>query len=94
MSSPKINVGKLFAPIVLAALTVGCADYANHRDTITLRAGDAAYANAAIHTINPWPPEGFEIVTLSDGRRVIRAIRQYTAPKGGRPSQTVDITVN
>lgn len=42
----------VLAPLVLA----GCADYMSHRDSITLRAGDAPEANAAIHAKYPWPP--------------------------------------
>ena len=42
---------------VLALLSVsGCADYQNHRDTVTLGAGNAAEANLAIQTVTPFPP--------------------------------------
>lgn len=42
---------------VLALLAVSaCADYQNHRDTVTLGAGNASEANLAIQTVNPFPP--------------------------------------
>ncbi|MGR3686883.1 MAG: hypothetical protein ACU0D5_11655 [Paracoccaceae bacterium] len=41
---------------ILASSLSGCADYMNHRDSVTLGAGNAPEANTAIHTINPFPP--------------------------------------
>jgi hypothetical protein len=41
--------------LLAAAVLSGCADYMNRRDSVTLRAGNAAEANTAIHTVNPWP---------------------------------------
>lgn len=43
--------------IILVSGLSGCADYMNHRDSVTLGAGNAPEANTAIHTINPFPPE-------------------------------------
>ena len=45
----------LIAALSLLAIS-GCADHLNHRDTVTLGAGDAAEANLAIQTVNPFPP--------------------------------------
>lgn len=46
--------------VVLLTLTAfvisGCVDNMNHRDTVTLGAGNAMDANAAIHEVSPWPP--------------------------------------
>jgi hypothetical protein len=57
------------ALILLLALPVGaCVDYLNHRDTVTLGAGDAMHANAAIQTINPWPYSSREKYILYDGQ--------------------------
>ncbi|MDX5412147.1 MAG: hypothetical protein LPK02_03790 [Rhodobacterales bacterium] len=48
---------KALACALLASSLTGCADYLNHRDSVTLGAGNAPEANTAIHTINPFPPE-------------------------------------
>lgn len=48
---------KLVACAIVAGTLTGCADYLNHRDSVTLGAGNAAEGNTAIHTINPFPPE-------------------------------------
>lgn len=63
----------LSAGLVLA----GCADYSNHRDTITLRAGDAIAADRAIQTIDPWPPAAFRTTTRYDGRRIERTMDRF-----------------
>jgi hypothetical protein len=46
----------LACAVLLSSLSA-CADYLNNRDSVTLGAGNAAEANTAIHTINPFPPE-------------------------------------
>ena len=77
---------------VLLAVPAGCADYANHRDTVTLAAGDAVAANAAIQTIDPWPPGAERTVILSDGRRIKVTIDRYgrMIPIGsGQPATTM-----
>jgi hypothetical protein len=97
MLSARSNLRAFSTVVGLAIGSAGCAgyaDYHNHRDTVTLRAGDAVYANAAIQTVDPWPPEGFEIVTLADGQRVLRAIKGYTAPRETGGDKTVNVTVN
>jgi hypothetical protein len=48
---------KALVCIILVGGLSGCADYMNHRDSVTLGAGNATEANTAIHTINPFPPE-------------------------------------
>lgn len=50
--SPRNNAAVL---LLAAAVLSGCADYMNRRDTVALRSGNAAEANTAIHTVNPWP---------------------------------------
>ncbi|HEX9859437.1 MAG TPA: hypothetical protein VGA75_13845 [Paracoccaceae bacterium] len=47
---------KLIVAALVAGTLSGCADYLNRRDSVTLGAGNAAEANTAIQTINPWPP--------------------------------------
>lgn len=52
-----LSVKNRTAAAVLALLAVSaCADYQNHRDTVTLGAGNAVEANLAIQTVNPYPP--------------------------------------
>lgn len=51
---------KAIALLVALVGVSGCADYLNHRDSVSLRAGDAVEANSAIHIINPSPPGAYE----------------------------------
>jgi hypothetical protein len=61
--------------VALLALPAGaCVDYLNHRDSVTLAAGDAMHANAAVQTINPWPYASREKSILYDGQAANRAI--------------------
>ena len=59
--------------IVLIGLLLslsGCADYMNHRDSITLGAGNASEANAAIHEQKSWPPDVSNTTIEVDGNRL------------------------
>lgn len=51
-------------------------DYLQRSDTILLGAGDAKDANAAIHTITPWPPYVGNTHIPIDGRRSVGAVEQ------------------
>lgn len=64
----------------MAFLLGGCADYMNHRDSITLGAGNANEANLGIHTIKPFPPEADNTDIKVDGDKVNQAHRRYIAP--------------
>jgi len=69
------------ALVVLLALPAGaCVDYLNHRDSVTLAAGDAVHANAAIQTIDPWPGASREKQILYDGQYAKPRIDAYTTP--------------
>lgn len=52
-----------------AALTAGCEDYLERRDTITLGVGDAIAVNKATQTLSRWPAAAREDRWLSDGER-------------------------
>jgi hypothetical protein len=53
----------------LALLTLaGCADYMNHRDSVTFGAGNAVEANSAIHAVKPWPPSASTTTIYSHGK--------------------------
>ena len=55
--------------IGLIALSLGlsaCADYMNHWDTVTIGAGNAKEANAAIQGVDPFPP------TAGDTKIIVR----------------------
>lgn len=59
------------------ALTAGCEDYLERRDTITLGVGDAVAVNKATQTISRWPAAAREDRWLSDGERARIAQTRY-----------------
>ncbi|MBX4924298.1 hypothetical protein [Rhizobium binae] len=71
------NVKRILLVFAAAGLATGCADYMNHRDTITFGAGNAVEANKAIHIRDPFPPEAQRTHIASDGRVIRRAVTQY-----------------
>ena len=75
--SPK---SKCLLVVGLAALLGGCADYMNHRDSITLGAGNAPEANIGIHTVDPFPPEAENTNIKVDGTKVNQAHQRYLVP--------------
>ncbi|ANM12936.1 MULTISPECIES: hypothetical protein [unclassified Rhizobium] len=71
------NAKRVLLVLAAAGLTSGCADYMNHRDTITFGAGNAMEANKAIHTEDPFPPEAQRTHIASDGKVVRRVMTEY-----------------
>ncbi|WP_210200702.1 hypothetical protein [Rhizobium sophoriradicis] len=77
-------MNKLLTCCVTAVVLSGCADYMNHRDTITFGAGNAMEANKAIHITQPFNPQTLNTRIYADGRRVGRIMKDYN---GGGPSE-------
>lgn len=77
---------KAAASIALAAsalLLQGCYedDYINHRDTVSLGAGDAIAVNQVTQTIDPWPPHSKDTDIHLEGERARVAIDRYQQNK-------------
>ncbi len=65
---------------LIGALLAGCSDpglYLDRRDAIALGAGDAVAANAAMQTIDPWPPQSGNTHIASNGQKMQSAIERY-----------------
>ena len=80
------------APVGLIISLSGCnasADYLNHRDTITLAAGNAKNWNLAVHTIDPWPPHAEDTSIEHSGKRLAAVMRDF---RGSATQQPVDVT--
>jgi hypothetical protein len=73
------RASKLAVPaVLLAAMLGGCSDlYWDRRDTIAFWAGDAPASNAAIHTIDPWPPRAAERRHSTNGDVMQKAGERY-----------------
>ena len=75
--------------LAAASLASGCADYLNHRDSITFGLGNAVEANKGIHIQDPFPPVAQNTRIITDGKTVQRVMREYhggatdAAPAGG-----------
>ncbi|WP_198294133.1 pilus assembly protein [Ensifer sp. BR816] len=63
--------------IAAAGFLSSCADYLNHRDSITFGLGNAVEANKGIHTQDPFPRAAYNTQISSDGKVIHRAIRTY-----------------
>lgn len=95
MSAPSRNRG--FGLLVVAGIAfpaAGCVDYTNRFDTVNIHGGDASYANVAIQTIDPWPPESQRTYVDHLGRKIIHAVDDYTAAKPTTTGGTTNITIN
>jgi len=73
-----VLVGAASAPLGARAQWIDdpFSDYLQRSDTILLGAGNAKDANAAIHTITPWPPYVGNTRIPIDGRRSVGAVEQ------------------
>ena len=68
------------------------APYAQRTQTITLGAGNAKEANAAIQVIDPWPRYAYDTRIPGNGARMADAIDRYQdvskIPKAPRPIES------
>lgn len=70
-----------------AAALGGCSDiYYDHRDTVSLGAGDAVATNVATHTVDFWPRAAGERNITSDGQKMQSAAERYRTNKVTPPS--------
>jgi hypothetical protein len=83
----------MLASAAVALLLGGCfgetGQYLHRSDTIALDNGNAADANIATHTINPWPPGVGDRRIPANGDRMVGAVDRYRgqgpAAPGGAP---------
>ena len=73
-------------------------EYLAHTDRVTRGAGDAAAANRAIHTIDPWSRPSHNAKIDMDGKRAALAAKRYETntsvnPKGLGSSDPVSIEI-
>jgi hypothetical protein len=85
-----MSVSKLRAIVLCGAIATGLAGcsggppfddpiapYLQRTQTISLGAGDAKEANAAIQTIDPWPPYAYNTRIPGNGQRLADAVERY-----------------
>ena len=66
------------AAVLLAAMLGGCSDlYWDRRDSVAFYAGDAPASNAAIHTVDPWPPAAAKRRLSANGELMQKAAERY-----------------
>ena len=97
MSTARSKVRWLALSTVAAAVVLalgGCADYLNHRDRVSLAAGDAMQWNQAVHTIDPWPPAASNTAIPGDGKKLAGVIDGYQGQQAAPPPQQVTVNVN
>ena len=55
--------------------------YAERIDTLSVTSGDARDVNAAIQTVDPWPPYARDRRIPVNGQRMVGAVDRYQNPK-------------
>lgn len=77
--------------VFAASLVSGCADYLNHRDTITFGVGNAVEANKGIHIQDPFPQVAQNTRITSDGKVIYKVMRNYNG--ASQPAATPQMAV-
>lgn len=68
--------------LVAATALTGCSDmYLDRRDSVSLSAGDAGYANQVTHMVDPWPAHSANRNIAFDGQKMQSAIERYRTNK-------------
>ncbi|OMQ46827.1 hypothetical protein BKP54_02275 [Ensifer sp. 1H6] len=82
-----------FLVLAVTSLVSGCADYMNHRDTITFGLGNAVEANKGIHIQDPFPRAAQNTRIAADGKLIQKVMRGYngggTQPAAITPGQSM-----
>jgi len=80
------------AAAVLAATLGGCSEmYFDHREGVTLGAGDSVAANAAMQTIDPWPARSANTNLAFNGQRMQSAVERYRTNNVTQPVDPMQI---
>jgi len=84
---------RVFLVLAAASLISGCADYMNHRDSITFGLGNAVEANKGIHIQDPFPRVAQNTRISMDGKTIGKVMRDYngTGPSAGAAMPTAVI---
>jgi hypothetical protein len=91
MSLSARSFTRVFGPVLAFGTLLGaCSDiYYDRRDTIALSAGDAMAANAAVQTVDPWPPESNDRNIRYNGDKMQVAAARYRTGKVITPRSIV-----
>jgi hypothetical protein len=87
MCRPKTNsmarpVAAAAAAVALGAMLGGCSDiYFDHRQAISVEAGDAVAANQVTQMIDPWPASSGNQHIGFNGQRMQAAVERYRTNK-------------
>lgn len=71
---------RILLALMFAGGLSGCADYMNHRDSVTLGAGNALEGNIGLHTIDPFPADASDTDIDRLGSEVIKKKAVVAAP--------------
>lgn len=90
MSAARVVVPAAVSLALIALAAGGCNEeyrdrYFGYSDKVTLGAGDAAAANIAAHTIDPWPDHARRTRIDQDGKRAAIAIKRYETNTSIKP---------
>ena len=77
--------------LAAASLVSGCADYMNHRDSITFGLGNAVEANKGIHIQDPFPQVAENTRITTDGKTIQKVMRNYNG--ASQPAATPQTAV-
>ena len=90
-SAPRL-IAAAVAAAALGASLGGCSEmYFDHREGVTLGAGDAVAANAAMQTIDPWPARSRNTNIATNGQRMQSAIERYRTNNVTQPVDPMQI---
>jgi hypothetical protein len=83
---------RLIVAALAAAALGGCSDmYFDHREGVTLGAGDAVAANATMQTIDPWPARSGNPYIAANGQRMQSAVERYRTNNVTQPVDPMQI---
>ena len=85
-------IAAALAAAALGTALGGCSEmYFDHREGVTLGAGDAIAANEAMQTIDPWPAHSGNTNIAENGQRMQSAVERYRTNNVTQPVDSMQI---
>jgi len=92
LRSAAASTTRLIAAALAVAALGGCSEmYFDHREGVSLEAGDAVAANEAMQTIDPWPARSGNTNIAENGQRMQSAVERYRTNNVTQPVDPMQI---
>ena len=78
---PSSNFIRVLATAAVLAALGGCSEYLDHRESISVKGGDAVATDVATQMVDPWPRDSADRNIAFNGAKMETAVERYRTNK-------------